>query len=251
MDPIQKWRDSIAWFVAAVTVSLGYELKVFERIDLPIIKSCAIETAFVLFLSSLVLLLSLSIALFFSKKIISIAFVRRLIMGEDFVEGHWHLITDKVEEHSSLSADGVLWLRYMPDDGQYAVTTTRLDRNGIRYEVPSRIVHMRKDGQQLLYVNLFIITHSGIHPTEGVSKGFFTRKGKRSGRKDNFDAFIYSETEHARHQGASLITNKQIKECIKVAQKKYPHDLDGWKVVFLQDKKYQNETCNCQVSEKN
>ncbi len=235
MNQIQRWRDNISWLVATITVALSYELRRVGLVDLPIIENKFAETFLPFVAATVILLGSLIVARVVTKWAVSSPKVRAWIMGTNFVEGYWYLKTMQVDssDTSPLAPDGVLWLRYDPNENQYAVTTTRLKPNGERYEVPSKLIHMRRDGQLLLYVNYFVISDGGSHAKEGVSKGFFSVKGEASKAKDRFDAYVFSEDETSRHQWAVPIARVTIKECVKEAENMFPNDLDAWKNVFL------------------
>lgn len=220
MEKIQQWRDGISWFIAAVTVALSYEIRNKGYIHIPKFGVEIIDDVLPAILAVILLLSSLLIARSISKWAISKEEIRALILGENHVEGFWFLQTDPQREdlevdqigESPLSPPGVLWLRYEPSWGQFAVTTTRLDKEGRAYQVPSKIINLRTEGQLLLYVNYFTVDNGGAHSTEGVSKGRFVKKGDFSKTKDQFDAYIFTEGEKTRHQWAEKISPGEMNE---------------------------------------
>lgn len=234
MKKIQAWRDTISWFVAAVTVALSYEIRNKGFFSIPESGIHIVDEVLPAFLATILLLASLYIARTISSWVVSNENVRAYILKENYVEGFWYLKTDPLENSekdkaSPLSPDGVLWLRYVPKDGDFAVITTRLDQNGESYQVPSKLIHMREEQQRLLYVNYFVIEHEGEHPIEGVSKGRFVPSGT-SKIKDRLDAYIFTEGEETRHQGANRISEKEIDNYKKLALE---NECNNWMEEFL------------------
>ncbi len=237
MEKIQQWRDAISWFIAAVTVALSYEIRNKGYISIPKTGFSAIDSLLPPVVAVALLLSALYIAKWILKWAISKEKVRAFIMSEDHVEGFWHLKTDPHNEgntekldESPLSPDGVLWFRYEPSWGQFAVTTTRLDNFGKAYQVPSKIINIRSEGQLLLYVNYFTVDKEGENSTEGVSKGRFVKKGDFSTTKDRLDAYIFTQGEKTRHQWAEKISLTDIEECKSLAVQS---GTENWMEEFL------------------
>ena len=240
MEKIQQWRDGISWFIAAISVAISYELRNNGIVQLPQIGISFLDDALPAIIATIILLVSLSTARFITKWAISQERIRAYILGENFVEGFWYLQTDPHEEiisneftNSPLSPDGVLWLRYEPSWGQFSVTTTRINEKGLPYQIPSKLINMRIEGQLLLYVNYFIVNNIGSHSTEGVSKGCFVKKGDFSKTKDRLDAYIFTEGENTRHQWAERIDSKEIMKCKTDAIK---DGSNNWMQTFLTTK---------------
>ncbi|MBF0335190.1 MAG: hypothetical protein HQL40_16330 [Alphaproteobacteria bacterium] len=110
-------------------------------------------------------------------RILKIRHVRKMLLGKDYIEGHWFLTTQTssaVAEASPLVGDAVLYLRYMIDEHEVKAVTTRLDSDGTNtFPTESRIAYVGAHGPNLMYLNSFYFTYGGL-ADDGIAAGSFS-----------------------------------------------------------------------------
>jgi len=211
VEKVKRFQSGFSILLASIAVAVSYEFRQ-RGILIPGVPSLVLAaTAFVI---------GSAIARRIAIVGTSFRWVRSVIMGPDFIEGYWRLTTRDLEapnsitenNESSLQYPGILYLNYSSETNDYMVSTSRIDKDGVLFVVNSEIAHIRKDKNNIRYLNYFRLTHPGPKIEHGISHGEFSRTDDATGRPNFFEAQIFTGGESVRRQSAIRVPYKEVRK---------------------------------------
>lgn len=208
LNKFQTWL-----MVAVVVIILSYGMDSLRNID---VTGDQYLDKFLLVLFSF---LAASLAGNFATILFRFSYIRSVIMGSKYVEGHWLILTapsKSDKETSPLLKPGILYLSYDRSCQEIRVQTTRLGDNGNIYTTQSEVAHIRVSGPKIRYLNYFKLSGSTYESQNGFSAGEFATIHGFLQRPITFEADISTQNENVtRRQFGMKISSNVVRKYYK------------------------------------
>ncbi len=231
MTKIVKARMWAITSITSILMATGYELRQLS----PSIQG--IPSYGVAIIS---LFIGATLATFVVKFLLSFKLIRRLILGDSWIEGLWLLTTYSSNDKKNCTIlPGIMHIEYKADNGEVKTVVTRYDIACRQLITTNSEVAFVREYGNIRYLNYFSINdddapdYSG--PDYGVAFAEFSKSvpGRSPNRYEG--KVVYEKEGIVRRQSARRITNIEIKKSKQKAKQEHVKDWEQMLLIEYKD----------------